>query len=212
MIISLKSCVPPLFNPLALFLSWHTRRIPSMGQRVSRCSVPDVMRSVGYFNVRNVDTLIHFRFLHVLCITMLVDKTTESIEGDSYANLFAEPTATGPTVAYTQYPRCCHDKNCTDFTRNKRCAFVKNTDFDYMGYSIRVDNWRYTEWARWNGTVLLPIWSASVPDSLCELYSHYGDNMRADTYERFENENVALTNPAVVKNLSGILRNFFAPK
>jgi hypothetical protein len=45
-----------------------------------------------------------------------------------------------------------------------------------MGYSVRTDGWRYTEWVAWNQTSLAPIWSDVVARelyvsqlSLCDL-------------------------------------------
>ena len=35
-----------------------------------------------------------------------------------------------------------------------------------MGYSVRTDGWRYTEWVAWNQTTLAPIWSDVVAREL----------------------------------------------
>ena len=43
-----------------------------------------------------------------------------------------------------------------------------------MGYSLRSDRWRYTEWAVWNKTSFQPIWD-SVTLNRTELYDHQGD-------------------------------------
>ena len=55
-----------------------------------------------------------------------------------------------------------------------------------MGYSIRTDLYRYTEWLRWNGTILKADWSQVVG---VELYDHSGDE--DISFDNYENINVA---------------------
>ena len=55
-----------------------------------------------------------------------------------------------------------------------------------MGYSIRTDAYRYTEWLRWNGTILKADWSNVVG---VELYDHTGDEDLS--FDSYENVNVA---------------------
>merc|ERR1711871_1666132 len=142
-----------------------------------------------------------------------VDTAEESVEGNSYAALFR---ADGPTTwsnpwnaSFTQYPRCCSiaPDNC------KRCANVDKSEFSHMGYSMRTASWRYTEWAVWNGAKLSPEWVAdpTAPSALTELYDHRADTGTGpETWNDFENENVAGGNPDIVSALSARLRNFFA--
>ena len=69
--------------------------------------------------------------------------------------------------------------------------------------SVRTKEWRYTEWATWNGTSMLPIW-----DKLAgvELYDH-----RSGAGWGLENENVVedAKHTSVVKDLSARLRAHF---
>lgn len=74
-----------------------------------------------------------------------------------------------------------------------------------MGYSIRVDGWRYTEWVEWNGAELKPEWVRLVGR---ELYDHHGDDEL--DFDKYENSNVADTNPDVVAQLSAILHEAVA--
>merc|ERR1712046_348147 len=89
-----------------------------------------------------------------------------------------------------------------------RCGDIEKTEFAYMGYSIRTEHWRYTEWAKWDGKKLQAIWEKSAG---VELYDHDGDagEDSKTSYEQFENVNVAEHNPAVVANLSKRLRDHF---
>ena len=71
-----------------------------------------------------------------------------------------------------------------------------------MGYSIRVEGWRYTEWVEWNGAELRPEWARQVGR---ELYDHHGDDEL--DFDAFENVNVANENPDVVAELSELLHH-----
>lgn len=63
---------------------------------------------------------------------------------------------------------------------------MKRENIYVMGYLIRTDLYRYTEWLRWNGTLLKADWSRVVGT---ELYDHSGDD---DTsFDNFENTNLA---------------------
>ena len=82
-----------------------------------------------------------------------------------------------------------------------------------MGYSIRNARWRYTEWARWDGAKLAPIWrnASEMPGPHDELYDHTGDaGFGTATFDDFENVNVVRdkANTAVVQKLSKQLRAF----
>eukprot|EP01065_Artemidia_motanka_P017535 TRINITY_DN2098_c0_g1_i1.p1 TRINITY_DN2098_c0_g1~~TRINITY_DN2098_c0_g1_i1.p1 ORF type:complete len:645 (+),score=198.09 TRINITY_DN2098_c0_g1_i1:62-1936(+) len=137
--------------------------------------------------------------------------SSESIEGKSYAALLDAPSDTeGFDAAYTQYPRCCVGSPPYNFTRNKRCAQVKKEDFTYMGYSLRSPEWRYTEWAVWDGAKLKPKWG-TMPNAT-ELYDHRGDTGKGVTvFDDFENENLAFKpeHAGTVSQLSKQLRAFY---
>ena len=81
---------------------------------------------------------------------------------------------------------------------------------NYMGFSVRSADWRYTQWLVWNGTSGEPIWGATPAAS--ELYDH-----RNDSGSSFDNdgENVNLAGSkdasavAAINLLGGVLRNHF---
>ena len=82
-----------------------------------------------------------------------------------------------------------------------------------QGYSIRTEQWRYTEWAEWDGAKLKPVWmpDPTATGALAELYDHSKDTgAGASMWNDFENENLAAANPAVVKSLSERIRAFYA--
>jgi hypothetical protein len=43
--------------------------------------------------------------------------------------------------------------------RDATCRYVDRSQMQFMGYSLRVPEWRYTEWRRWNARELQADWS-----------------------------------------------------
>lgn len=135
------------------------------------------------------------------------------LSGQSFAHLLQDPFGQHKGFALSQVGRCCPARrmeecgdvsNATLATHYRHCAKFEAKDVNFMGYSLRTDRWRYTEWATWDGLHLRPSWSA-VPASV-ELYDHQGNDMGERTYERYENVNVARMHPGVVTELSQQLR------
>lgn len=70
------------------------------------------------------------------------------IDGQDLSQLFHTPRAELKSVAFHQYPACgCAALNTTRLS----CNNVHRADFDFMGYSLRTKDWRYTLWLPWNG-------------------------------------------------------------
>jgi arylsulfatase A-like enzyme len=91
--------------------------------------------------------------------------------------------------ALSIYPRCPADlTNSSNFWKNNDCLLIERTKIPIMGLSIRVENWRYTEY-RWWLPNLSPDWERS-PVGI-ELFSHEGDLGDIDTYDTFEVVNLA---------------------
>ena len=79
-----------------------------------------------------------------------------------------------------------------------------------MGLSVRVEGWRYTEWRGFNTSE--PKGERVDWETLrgSELYSHHGDDgLLPASFDDFENENAVEAFPAVVANLSVLLREMF---
>lgn len=117
--------------------------------------------------------------------------------------------------ALSQYPRCPSSANPADFYKDNKCEFVERSLIPYMGYSLRVDGWRYTEWATWDGANLRPIWDKLVG---VELYSHDVDegstcnSKENGCFDGFENVNLYTTHPDVAANLSTQLHAIVAQR
>jgi arylsulfatase A-like enzyme len=215
-------------NHWVKYTNWETdARVPLM---IHDPFAPQTHGKVTLSLVEHVD--LYPSLVEMAMPGQTVDKKTESIEGDSYAVLF-DASRTPPTsgryldneetlwtnkwnASFTQYPRCNNKEMPTDdpgFITDERCASVKKQDFRYMGYSMRTTEWRYTEWAVWDGTTLKPIWTAdpTATGALVELYDHKEDiGAGPDMWNQFENANLAAAYPGVVKDLSARLRAFYA--
>ena len=76
-----------------------------------------------------------------------------------------------------------------------------------MGYTMRTDRYRYTEWVGWNGTSLSPIWEEL---KAAELYDHKEDTGAWTDADKYENVNlVKTTDKQVVAQLSAQLHEAF---
>eukprot|EP01006_Ploeotia_vitrea_P004687 TRINITY_DN115191_c0_g1_i1.p1 TRINITY_DN115191_c0_g1~~TRINITY_DN115191_c0_g1_i1.p1 ORF type:complete len:546 (+),score=36.72 TRINITY_DN115191_c0_g1_i1:136-1638(+) len=140
----------------------------------------------------------------------------KQIAGNDLSPAFDNPSVSISDYAYSQYSRCtCHEAHGPPCRHNKppappiplwflnNCEFVPRENITFMGYTVRTAEWRYTEWARWNGEKLLVDWRKVVGQ---ELYSHKGDD--GTDFNAWENVNVATDHPEVVKHLSKKLREY----
>lgn len=113
----------------------------------------------------------------------------------------------GKPAALSIFPRCPLNQSSatwiTDPTyqwMNNWCEFVDRSEIPWMGYSMRTARWRYTEWAAFNGTSEMPIWTKLAGQ---ELYDH----SIAECFDCTENTNLAHdpTYSDVTKQLSAQL-------
>ena len=125
-----------------------------------------------------------------------------SFQGLSLEPLLADPTLPalpGRPYSYAQYPRLQSD--CPPPAVN--CGYPHA-----MGYSVRTDAWRYTEWVRYDNETFTPQWEQPFEAPIWrELYAHTGDT--GANWELFEDVNV-VDDPAhagLVANLSALLRS-----
>ena len=80
-----------------------------------------------------------------------------------------------------------------------------------MGYSVRVAEWRYTEWYRWDGELLQAKWDEPV--FARELYDWRNVDGEFIDYDLKEIENVveAEEHGDLVNELSAMIKAQFAP-
>jgi iduronate 2-sulfatase len=119
------------------------------------------------------------------------------------------------TFAFSQYPRAPASGGgdpSTDWQANG-IDHKSPVDFEFMGYSVRCDEWRYTAWFNWLGPVngTLKANFSDYPYAR-ELYDWRGaDNANLD-YDSYENVNVAEDeeNAEVVSWLNAVLLSQFS--
>jgi iduronate 2-sulfatase len=133
----------------------------------------------------------------------------EHLDGESLADLFTDP-ARAPAdddadenAAFSQYIRC-HNMSQPAYDNDNLCVPDNKTEGveTIMGYSIRVRDWRYTAWMRWDYETSCAVWTgADGGVHARELYDHAGDD--GTDYDKFENKNEASdpANAAVVSKL-----------
>mmetsp|Transcript_24362 Transcript_24362/g.87015 ORF Transcript_24362/g.87015 Transcript_24362/m.87015 type:complete len:508 (+) Transcript_24362:144-1667(+) len=145
------------------------------------------------------------------------------VEGSDVSSLFDESLfdsgatsldtgGAGKRAAYHQYPAC----STPSFNSTRaQCNEVPRAAFDFMAYSVRTADWRYTLWLPWDGSKLEPIWDGSKLEPIWEggkfadeLYDHASDD--STSMDRFENANVASRHADVSLRLRNQLRDFFA--
>lgn len=67
------------------------------------------------------------------------------------------------------------------------CLFIERSNFTWMGYSVRTEGWRYTEWVQWDGSHQKPLWERMAG---VELYPHKEYAGESD-FDAWENLNEA---------------------
>eukprot|EP00662_Eupelagonemidae_sp_cell21_P006166 gene6166-33957_t len=134
------------------------------------------------------------------------------LEGQSFAALFDDLKAAPPKrYALSQYARCPRSKG-PEWEKNSCPSVPTNAAITVMGYSLRVEGWRYTEWAAFDGSADggkgRVDWSKPLHG--VELYDHRtGDE---NDFDFHENTNVAnrTEHAALVAGLSEQLRALVA--
>jgi len=113
-----------------------------------------------------------------------VPDVEEGVEGIDLSPLFENKDLPLRTASFSQYSRCPEAGEPVYYHPN--CEEVPKEKIGVMGYSVRDQLWRYTEWFKWNGTSLKAEWDE--PSVGRELYSHSGDD--GVNYDKFENQNI----------------------
>ena len=90
-------------------------------------------------------------------------------------------------AAYSQYPR--KPKDMSQPWKSNGIGHDESDTFLFMGYSVRVDGWRYTEWYPWDQDKLVARFDEPVYAR--ELYDWRGVVSEFTDYDLVENSNVA---------------------
>ena len=148
------------------------------------------------------------------CINLASGKTGETFDGASMVPLLGggNETAKGAcapkTAAFSQYPRKVKDPRTP--WKDNGIIHTDRATFTHMGYSVRVADWRYTEWVAWNGAALLPVWSDV---RYRELYDFRGVAAYPTDFDAAESVNVANSTELadVVSTLAAMIRAQYGP-
>ena len=162
--------------------------------------VPSKVHSQGKVTTSYIDLVDVFPTLSALA--GLLPPQTNTTDGNDMSSLFDDPNQMLKTEAFHQYPACGMTQ--INMTRDS-CNNVPSNQFNYMGYSIRNVDWRYTAWYEWDQSTLKPLWDGD--QFIDELYTHTGDD--SSDMDKWENVNVAAANPTVTALLKARLRTFF---
>ena len=126
---------------------------------------------------------------------------TGCIEGFDASPLLDDPCRPWKVASFSQYGRCDHDPATGYY---KRCSGEAREMIQVMGYSVRTEDFRYTEWFTYNGGTLKPEYNDTVA---VELYDHRGDP--GNDFDFYDQVNLAHNTSfaSVAKLHAQILRN-----
>jgi iduronate 2-sulfatase len=201
-------------NTWTKMTAWeHSLRVPLI------ISVPWLPQSHGQFHTGMSEMVDFYRTLSDLAgiDPASVDK---GVEGNSLAPLVANASSPGMKLhAFSQTQRILISHLKADSKVDRTYArlppsadnfydpscFSYNSDIEWMGYSVRTTEWRFTEWLQWNGDALCPrAPNTTSGNGHVELYNHADDVLPLDL-DVAEFNNVAGSNPSVVVEMRAVL-------
>ena len=128
----------------------------------------------------------------------------DGVDGDDVSAVFDNPTTLVKSVAYHQYPACGMAVSAGFNVTRDECNSTPKNQFNYMGYTVRTPDWRYTLWLVWDNVTLTPDWDGVRAE---ELYNHTNDN--SSSFDLWENVNLVKEHPEAAKALETQLVAFF---
>lgn len=141
------------------------------------------------------------------------------VDGVSFAPLIRAPGSAAAmalvrrnfSAAFSQHARCLNNNTDDPFVVADACPSIPRTELDWMGYSIRVAEFRFTMWVKWNGALLTPDWSVVNATELYDWRKEVGGGASEQDFDAWENQNVADESWAipVIANLSQALQDHF---
>jgi hypothetical protein len=198
---------------------WEKRTLWELGTRVPLVMrTPWIASSVGQRSRALVELVDVYQTVTDLVGVALPTDDSVPFDGTSLRPLLESPaTAAVRLFALSTFPRCVHPgmppygARGTASDADNTCLDVERSSFTWMGYSIRTDDYRYTEWLPWNGSSLSPV-RPIVPRAI-ELYNHTLDSGACTNPDEFENVNLAALSATplpLIRELSEQLRAAFA--
>jgi hypothetical protein len=91
----------------------------------------------------------------------------------TYAHDKYDPTSLNGTCPQQYKNPYTSEGGATGAANHHVCLFTPSSEFDWMGYSVRSDQYRYTVYVAWDGAALRPHWNDTYAE---ELYDHSADD------------------------------------
>eukprot|EP01059_Diplonema_ambulator_P015734 TRINITY_DN2691_c0_g1_i1.p1 TRINITY_DN2691_c0_g1~~TRINITY_DN2691_c0_g1_i1.p1 ORF type:complete len:508 (+),score=182.61 TRINITY_DN2691_c0_g1_i1:44-1525(+) len=156
--------------------------------------VPGVPGGVSNSFVESVD-------LYPTVASLAGLEVPSELDGVDLSPIVYDPSTELKSAVYSEFPRC--PPNLSKPWVRGSCMQTPKDEFKVMGYSVRVDGWRYTLWLYWDAVNLVGDFDHSAVGE--ELYNHAGDD--ESDYDMYENANVAddPVNAEVVAELRGLV-------
>lgn len=167
--------------------------------------VPWLAQSVGLRSEALVEVIDLYKTLSELAGIPLPQTDSHPVQGNSLAPIFVGG-APPSNYSFSQFAKTGPDS--APFGTCMGCYPQGSQAADFMGFSVRSTEWRYTEWYRYDKGGGTANWKALFA---VELYDHDGD--AGDDMDAFENINVAHANTtrtqAAVAELKPVLLGHF---
>lgn len=173
-------------------------------------SVPWKAQSVGQRTTVKAELVDVYKTLAELAGLGPVEQGPGGVQGTSLAAVFDSPGSPPPElagkVAYSQIARCscgpvaaCGGAMECDANA---CAGTPVAQFDYLGYTMRTERWRFTAWPVFDNSTMRVDWGRTAGLELYDLQGDDGSNFDFDGYNR----NVAAEHNDTVAELLQQLR------
>mmetsp|Transcript_96 Transcript_96/g.294 ORF Transcript_96/g.294 Transcript_96/m.294 type:complete len:210 (-) Transcript_96:63-692(-) len=171
--------------------------------------VPWLASSIGRRTNALAEAVDMYRTLADLAGIPVPDNESHGVQGESLVPALVGGT-TERNYSFSQFAKRGPDS--APFDVCMECFPTGSDAADFMGYSVRSADWRYTEWYRWNKTVGAPSWSELFASELYDHRDDYGNN-----FDRFENVNLAANHTvtpgspvcAIIAELKAVIRSQF---
>ena len=117
--------------------------------------VPLIVRAPGESGGSRTDALVELVDMYPSLCELAGVSPPDHLQGDSFAPLLKNPQQAWKGAVFSQFPRGSQDDS----------GELSWEDKQYMGYSMRTDRYRYTQWVRWDNQEVVAR----------ELYDHQVD-------------------------------------
>ena len=187
--------------PLALAHNHHVCALCSSAQFIIRA--PWLPAAVGRVSNDLAEIIDLYKTLDELAGIPLPAHDSKAVQGTSLVQAMQGSGGNGTMYqyAFSQFAKSGSGGawdgkqwgTCMDCFPTGQPAGTGGGAANFMGFSVRSSDWRYTEWIPYNRTGGFPEWASGA--AATELYDHRTDH--GDSFDDFENANMANDTSAV---------------